>query len=138
MFWRTNMRKTFSTIAAATAAGAMLLAVPAFAKANGEERLAKMLAGREAGEPVSCISMMDSHNLQVIDKTALVYKTGSTIYVNRPQDPGSLRPHDVLIMKRTSSSFCRQDIINTADQTTGMYTGSVFLGDFVPYKKAEG
>jgi hypothetical protein len=41
-------------------------------------------------------------------------------------------------MKRTSSQLCKQDIVNTADQTTGMYTGSVFLGDFVPYRKAKG
>lgn len=132
------MRKTLSTIAAATAAGAVLLSAPAFAKATGEERLAKMLEGREAGEPVSCITMYDSHNLRVIDKTALVYKTGGTIYVNRPHDPKSLDSHDVLVIKRTGSQLCRQDIINTADQTTGMYSGAVFLGDFVPYKKAEG
>jgi hypothetical protein len=132
------MRKTLSTIATVTAAGAMLLSVPAFAKPTGEERLAKMLEGREAGTPVSCISLYDSQNLRVIGKTALVYKTGSTIYVNRPRDPNSLRPQDVLIMKRTGSQLCRQDIINTADQTTGMYTGSVFLGDFVPYRKGEG
>ncbi|MFA7596286.1 MAG: hypothetical protein WCY92_08010 [Novosphingobium sp.] len=132
------MRKIISTIAAMTAAGAVLLSAPALAKATGEERLAKMLEGRQAGEPVSCITLFDSHNLQVIDKTALVYKSGGTIYVNRPRDPNSLRPHDVLIMKRTSSQFCKQDMVNTADQTTGMYTGSVFLGDFVPYRKAEG
>ena len=132
------MHKIISTIAAVTTAGAMLLSAPAMAKASGEERLAKMLEGRQAGEPVSCITLFDSHNLRVIDKTALVYKTGSTIYVNRPRDPNALRPHDVLIMKRTSSQLCKQDIVNTADQTTGMYTGSVFLGDFVPYRKAEG
>lgn len=132
------MRKIISTIAAVTAAGAVLLSAPALAKVSGEERLAKMLEGREAGEPVSCITLFSSNNLRVIDKTALVYKTGSTIYVNRPRDPNSLNPRDVLIMKRTSSQLCKQDIVNTADQTTGMYTGSVFLGDFVPYRKAKG
>lgn len=131
------MRNIMSTIATVTAAGAMLLSVPAFAKPSGEERLAKMLEGREAGTPVSCINLYDSNNLRVIDKTALVYRTGNVIYVNRPHDPKSLRPNDVLIMNRTGSQLCKQDMVNTADQTTGMFTGAVFLGDFVPYRKAE-
>lgn len=131
------MHKTLTAFALA-AAGALLASAPAVAakaKLTGEERLAKMLEGREAGEPVSCIGLYDSHNLRVIDRTALVYRRGGTIYVNRPHDPGSLGPFDVLVMERTGSQLCKQDTVRTVDQSTGIYSGSVFLGDFVPYKK---
>ncbi|MES2564192.1 MAG: hypothetical protein V4637_15900, partial [Pseudomonadota bacterium] len=42
---------------------------------------------RHAGEPVNCITTLNSSDLQVIDETALVYKTGKTIYVARPTHP---------------------------------------------------
>ena len=129
------MRKTLTALACATAvalAGPVAMAKP---KLSGEEQLAKLLEGRVAGEPKSCINMFDSHNLRVIHRTALVYKRGDTVWVNRPANPESLDYYDVLVMKRTSSELCKQDIITTMDQSTHMFTGSVFLGDFVPYKK---
>lgn len=133
------MRKSLTTFVATATAAMMVLAGTTAATAKdrptGEQRLEKMLEGREAGEPVSCIGLYDSHNLRVIDKTALVYKRGGTLYVSRPLNPKSLRANDVLVMKRTSSQLCKMDSVHTADQTTGMYTGSVFLGDFVPYRK---
>lgn len=134
------MRKTFSALAVASAAAAMAMSAPAAhakPKLSGEEQLAKMLEGREAGEPQSCIGLFDSHNLRVIHKTALVYKRGGTVWVNRPANPEDLDYFDVLVLKRTSSQLCKQDIVTTMDQTTHMFTGSVFLGDFVPYKKVD-
>lgn len=129
------MRKTLTALACAAAvalAGSTAMAKP---KLSGEEQLAKLLEGRVAGEPKSCINLFDSHNLRVIHRTALVYKRGDTVWVNRPANPESLDYYDVLVMKRTSSELCKQDIITTMDQSTHMFTGSVFLGDFVPYKK---
>ena len=77
------MRKTALLLAAAAmlAAPAALSAKP---RLTGEERLAKLLEGREAGHPVSCLPLTASRDSTVIDKTAIVYKSGSTIYVNRP------------------------------------------------------
>jgi hypothetical protein len=103
---------------------------------KGEAKLAKMLEGRTAGEPVSCISTMRSDGLQVIDHTAIVYDGGKTIYVARPTDPKQLGPWDILVIKRTNGSqLCTNDIIYTIDQGTGFRTGAVFLGNFVPYTK---
>ena len=133
------MRKTLTALACA-AAGAMALSGPAAVakpKLSGEEQLAKLLEGREAGEPKSCINLFDSHNLKVIHRTALVYQRGDTVWVNRPANPQSLDYYDVLVMKRTSSELCKQDIVTTMDQSTHMFTGSVFLGDFVPHKKVK-
>ncbi len=80
-------------IAIALAAGAALLAGPALQareRLTGEEQLAKMLEGRVAGEPVSCIPLHRTSKSRIIDRTAIVYDSGRTIYVNRPRNPESL------------------------------------------------
>ena len=121
-------------------AGAALALTGAAASAQtlaekGEAKLARMLEGRTAGEPVSCISTMRSNQLQVIEHVGLVYESGDTVYVARPSDPRSLGRNDVLIMNRFSSQLCKQDVIRTVDRTGGFQTGVVFLNDFVPYKR---
>ena len=102
---------------------------------KGEARLAKMLEGRVAGEPESCISGYRSNRLEVIDETAVVYDAGSTIWVARPTDPRSLDDRDVLVIERFGGQLCAQDVIRTIDSSTGITTGIVFLEDFVPYRK---
>ena len=103
----------------------------------GEARLARMLEGRTAGKPVSCIDTMGSSTkMQVIDEVALVYDAGKTIYVARPADPHMLRRNDAVVMDRFSSSrLCVQDVMRTIDRYDGYTTGALFLKDFVPYTK---
>jgi hypothetical protein len=126
-------------IALAAALLATAIAAPAAtdtAYAKGEARLAKLLAGRDAGKPVSCVSMqLDSQSMQVIEGTAIVYNAGSTIYVARPDDPTSLDSDNILVINRFGSQICKQDVIRTVDRYSGFTTGAVFLGDFTPYKK---
>ena len=69
-------------IAIAIVAAAAMLTGPALeARPNltPEQRLDKLLDGRVAGKPVSCISQFDSREMQVLDKTAIVYGWGNTI-----------------------------------------------------------
>jgi hypothetical protein len=103
---------------------------------KGEERLARMLEGRTAGEPVACITTMRKNELQVIDEVGLVYDAGNTVYVARPTDPRMLRRTDALVIDRFSPSrLCVNDPIRTVNRHGGFFTGVVFLNDFVPYKK---
>ena len=55
------------------------------ANPRGEAELERALAGRVAGEPVRCISLHNSSSSTIIDDTAILYRVGSTIYVNRPR-----------------------------------------------------
>ena len=103
--------------------------------AKNEARLEKMLEGRTAGEPVSCISQMQSNRLEVFEGVALVYDAGDTIYVARPTDPSTLRRDDVIVINRFGGQFCNTDVIRTVDRSGGFFTGVVFLKEFVPYKK---
>lgn len=104
---------------------------------KGEAKLAKMLEGRVAGEPASCISAPRSTRLEVIDYVGVIYDAGHTIYVARPSNPRSLGRSDVLIIKRRSSRLCRQDVTHTIDRNLGHVSSAVFLGDFVPYTRGE-
>lgn len=126
-------------IALALAAGTALLAGTALEakqpKLTGEQRLAKILDGRVAGEPVSCISLTNSRDQRVIDKTAIVYGNGSTIYVNRPSNPRDLDRDDILVTKIHGSQLCRMDIVRTHDRSGHFYTGFVGLQEFVPYRR---
>ncbi|AZI36229.1 hypothetical protein [Caenibius tardaugens] len=106
------------------------------ASEKGEAKLAKMLEGREAGQPVSCISNMQNRDLTVIDRTALVYGSGKTIYVNRTQDPRWIDRDDIIVTKPTNAAeLCRMDSMHTMDRSTHMRGGAIMLDDFVPYTK---
>jgi hypothetical protein len=50
-----------------------------------EAQLAKALDGRVAGEPVNCLSLRSIRSSRIIDRTAIVYQVGNTLYVNRPR-----------------------------------------------------
>lgn len=130
--------KTIATILAATALALTGTAVSAqtFVE-KGEARLAEMLEGRVAGDPVSCIAAPRSNRLEVIEGVGVVYDAGGTIYVARADNPRSLGLHDVLVVDRFGSQLCRQDVTRTFDRTNGHFTGVVFLSEFVPYTKQD-
>lgn len=129
------MMRRLTVLLAASALLAVGGAAQARDKLTGEERLAKMLEGREAGKPTSCISSWDTRDLTIIDNTALVYRGGSTIWVNRPANPERLDNDDILVTKPTGGQLCRLDIVTTIDRTGGFTTGIISLTDFVPYRK---
>lgn len=131
-----------SLITAGAAIG--LAAMPASADdhaemSKGEKRLAKMLEGREAGDAKRCIRTSPSRGLTIIDGTAIVYKEGKTIWVNRTRHPGSLDDDDFLVIRKFGSTnqLCRLDNVTTRDRFSQFFTGVVMLEDFVPYRMAD-
>ena len=132
----------FKHIALATAAFGMLSS-PVLADENaqmtrGEEKLAKLLDGRVAGEPQSCIRTLGSRNLSQIDGTALTYRDGDTVWVNYTRNPADIDDSEIMVIKRFSStSLCRSDQIRLVDRTAGFLSGLIFLDDFVPYTKVD-
>jgi hypothetical protein len=127
---------TFRLIAAAavfTLAGAVAHAADKAEK--NEARLARRLEGHTAGEPLSCIALLNSNRLEVIEGVGLVYDSGDTLYVARPSDPKALGRDDILVIDRFSAQLCNTDMVRTVDRQDGHFTGVVFLGKFVPYRK---
>jgi len=102
---------------------------------KSEARLAKMLEGRTAGEPVKCISAFNGNNIQVIENVGIVYDAGRTIYVARATHPNHLDYWDVPVIERFGSQLCANDVMRTIDRSSGHFSGPLFLDDFVPYTK---
>ena len=129
--------KTLATLLAGAAlALAGTTAALARSAEQNEAKLARMLEGRTAGEPVNCISALNSNRLEVIEHVGIVYDAGSTIYVARPTDPRQLGRDDVVVINRFGGQLCTTDVIRTVDRYQGYTTGAVFLDNFVPYSKA--
>lgn len=130
------MRKiALAMIAAAT----LLSGVSAQAgeRRDPEERLARLLEGRVAGEPRSCLNQWDTRDMQVIDHTAIVFRSGRTLWVNRPDNAEDLDDDDVMVTRTNGSQLCNLDIVRTFDRTAMFPNGFINLGDFVPYRRAE-
>ena len=134
------MIRNATKLAMVAAAGVLMLAVGGAADARprltGEEQLAKLLEGRVAGEPVNCISMPNVQSSRVIDKTAIVYGSGSTIYVQRPRSGAeTLDSDDILVTQLTTSQLCSIDTVQLRDRNGNFWRGFVGLDKFVPYTK---
>ena len=133
-----------------SAASLALLAAPTLAQdgeradeeqteqTKGEKELAKLLEGRVAGEPTSCIRTPPNDRVRVIDDTAIVYGRGKTIYVNRTSRPSDIDDRDTMVIRRFSGSqLCKTDIVTTIDRGSQMFSGVIFLSEFVPYTRVE-
>ena len=132
------MRKTIATVLAAATALSLSVAVDAKPRVSGEEKLAKLLEGRVAGEPTDCIYLPRVRSSWIISDTAIVYDAGSVIYVNRPRGGANgLDDDDVMVTEfhGGGSSLCSIDVVRLHDRSTLFYNGFVSLGDFVPYRK---
>ncbi|MDA0820767.1 MAG: hypothetical protein O3C52_09170 [Proteobacteria bacterium] len=133
-----------------SAASLALLAAPTLAQngeqvdeeqteqTKGEKKLAKLLEDRVAGEPISCIRTPPNDRVRVIDDTAIVYGRGKTIYVNRTSRPSDIDDRDTMVIRRFSGSqLCKTDIVTTIDHGSQMFSGVIFLSEFVPYTRVE-
>lgn len=126
------------------AAALAALTLPGVATADekpypkGEAELAKMLEGRVAGKPVRCLPHSRLDQSTIIDKTAIVYRAGSKLYVNRPRGGAEqLNDDEILVTKIYGSQLCNVDKIDLVDRTSRMWSGFVVLGDFVPYERVK-
>lgn len=119
------------------AAASLLVGGAAQAKpADHEEELARALAGRAAEAPVSCIDLHRVRSSRIITDTAILYDAGSVIYVNRPDNGADqLNQWDTMVTRLSSTRLCNVDTVTMVDRGSHSFTGVVFLGDFVPYRR---
>jgi hypothetical protein len=119
--------------------GSLLLSaapVGAAPRVDPEERLARAIGGRVAGEPVRCLSLSKVRSSRIIDGIAIIYRAGGTLYVNRPRAGAeSLDRWDGIRPLPIASRLCSVDVVELYDSSAGRDSGSVVLGDFVPYRK---
>ncbi len=117
---------------------AVVIATPALAakRDTPDVQLSKLLAGRVAGKPVSCISLPRTQSSQIIDHTAIVYRDGSRLYVNVPRSGAdTLDDDDILVTRTFGTQLCSIDTVHLIDRTSRFPRGFVALGQFVPYER---
>jgi hypothetical protein len=104
--------------------------------AAGEAALSRITERRDAGKPVDCINLRDIRSSEIVPDTAIVYRMNNgTLFVNRPQGGGILDRDDILVTRTIGTQLCRIDIVNLLDRNSRMMSGSISLGDFVPYSR---
>jgi Family of unknown function (DUF6491) len=99
-------------------------------------RLESALAGKVAGEPVSCISRYPQSNLTAISDSVLLYRVSSRLIYRNDLMGGchGISRGDTLIVTSHGSQYCRGDMAKSANLSSGMITGACALGTFTPYR----
>ena len=129
--------------AAAVSLGACTTAPqPETRSAKAEAHLQKLLAGKVAGPPVTCLPSYSSRDMVVIDDNTLVFRAGSgRVYRNDLMGGGCSQLGGgfySLLTKSSGSGLCRGEIAQVVDVSNGITVGSCVIGDFVPYTTPRG
>lgn len=103
----------------------------------GEVKLGRALEDRVAGKPTNCIALRRIRGSRIIDRTAIIYEAGGTLYINRPSSGAeTLSASNVLVTKTPTGEVCRGEIVQLFDTGAHFQVGTVILGPFVPYRKS--
>lgn len=98
--------------------------------------LERLLDDRQAGKPLDCLHLRTVRSSTIIDGTAIVFESGGTLYLNRPKAGADLLVGDKAILTSSDSGqICSGESVQLFDTASGIQSGSVFLGRFVPYRK---
>ncbi len=120
------------------AIAAIGLAAPLAATPRGEDEIAKAIAGRTAGPPISCIEQHNIQSTTIVAETAILYymRDGS-ILVNRPPNGTGFLHRDLTLITDTHDGdrLCNVDIVRLYDTASRFDYGSIGLGDFIPYPR---
>jgi len=101
---------------------------------QAEKELATALAGKVPGKPIDCVSTFRGNSLHAVGEHTILFRVSKKL-VYRNEVLGSCGGFagDALVVHIQSDQYCRGDIANMVDLTTGTWHGSCTLGQFVPY-----
>jgi hypothetical protein len=123
-----------------TAAAACASQPPPAMTAAQQSDFQKVISGRTAGAPQTCVSQQLLGGNKTYGEGVIVFEgqtRGSTIYVNHPPAGcPELRYDRALRTRTTSTQLCSNDIITVFDPVSHIDYGSCSLGEFVPYRKS--
>lgn len=131
------MRAIPILVAAATLAGCMTQPPAPTRTAEGQAKLQRLIAGKVAKAPVTCLSSLRTRNSTTIDNSTIAFRTGQTVYVNHLRGACSQLDSNfyTLVTRSSGSGLCSGDIADVTDLRSGMIVGSCALGEFVPYTR---
>jgi hypothetical protein len=137
--------KTLPLLMAASVISGCTMASPSQTVARTpleQEHLEKLVAGKVAGAPLSCLPGYRSNDMVVVDENTIAFKRGpSQVYVNHMRGGGCLNiehGRNTLVTRTTGSTLCSGDIAEVVDLGAGIPVGSCVFGDFVPFTRPRG
>ena len=109
--------------------------------AEREDRLQRLIAGKVAGAPQSCIPNITTrgNNMVVIDDQTVAFRaTGGRVYVGRlGAGCDNIGMGNSLVTRQSAaSSLCRGDIAQLQNLSSRANVGSCTFQDFTPYSPA--
>ena len=103
---------------------------------RGEARLAQALAGKIAGQPITCLPNFRTNQMEVIDRDTILYRDGRTSYVQHTNGycyPNGPRGGYYLVTRQAgTSAICRGDIAQVHDSASRTFAGSCSFNNFIP------
>lgn len=119
---------------AATAASAERVA-PADRRSAELERL---LAGRVAGEPRSCLPLFETRDSRTFAGTIVYGSNRTTVYRNDLGGCPELRWDTYPVFNIHGSQLCEGEIVRIVQRGGDFQAGSCVVGRFVPYTRIPG
>jgi len=110
---------------------------PAMRSAQNQEQFQRLLAGKVAGPPISCLPTYRADDMRVIDDSTVIFRQSANRVVLGHFAGGCNmlgQPGYALVTKQIGTSgLCHGDIATVVDTHSGFTVGSCVIGDFVPY-----
>jgi hypothetical protein len=104
---------------------------------GAQRELAEALAGRTPGPAQRCVANFELRSMQVIDDNTILFRKGSTVYIQRPPGgcSGLASGSRTLVTRPLGSQLCAGDLNYTVDLSSGMRGPTCVFGPFVPYTR---
>lgn len=133
------MRKILiASAAAAVLAACSTSTEPPVRSAEDQAKYLKLIEGRVAGAPVSCLPSWDANDMRVIDDQTIVFgQRSSRVYVANLRSPCDNlgQPGFALVTRTPGTGMCDGDIATIVQTSSGMPAGSCVIGTFTPYTR---
>ena len=105
--------------------------------AKAQEKLSRLLAGKVAGPPVSCLPSYRQKDMTVIDDYTIAFRDGvDRVWINKPHGGCNLLAsgsYALVTHGVGGMGLCRGDIGNVVDSMNHVTVGSCVMSDFIPY-----
>ena len=132
------MRRIPLLITATVLACSTTAASPPPRSAQSEQQYQRLLAGKVAQAPVSCMPTFGHRDMFVIDQNTIAFQAGSNkVYVAHMRGgcaglngPG---PYALVTRQVGSSGYCQGDIADVVDTLNHFTVASCVFGEFTPY-----
>jgi hypothetical protein len=106
---------------------------------KAQDQYQRLLAGKVAQPPISCLPSYNSNDMQIIDEGTIAFRSagGSRVWIAHMQGPctnlSAGGPYALVTRQFGSSGLCHGDIAQVQDTLNHMTVGSCVFGDFTPY-----